>query len=87
MTVEEWDEDRKESRKTWATCDTVLGDEIVVYMQRASNQDPSFDYMQRSHPLKHHHRSPKEETTYNESQLRVNSWFVLDADGGKNTTG
>ena len=62
-------------------------DAIVVYMQQASNRDPQVAYIQLSHPLKRHRRSPKEETTYNESQTTVITSFVWDAEGGKNTTG
>ena len=87
LTAKERDVNGKESRKTWATCDAVSGDAIVVYMQQASNRDPQVAYIQLSHPLKRHRRSPKEETTYSESQTPVITWFVLDAEGGKNTTG
>ncbi|PSN36111.1 hypothetical protein C0J52_17193 [Blattella germanica] len=83
MTVNERNVNGNESRKTWATCDTVSGDAIVVYMQQQSNRDPQVAYIQLSHPLKRHRWSPKEETTYNESQSPVITWFALHAEGRK----
>ncbi|PSN30358.1 hypothetical protein C0J52_27157 [Blattella germanica] len=87
MTVKERDVDGKQSWKTWATCDAVAVDAIVVYMQQASNQDPRVAYIQLSHPLKRRRLLPKVETTYNVIQTPVITWYVLDAEGGKNTTG
>mgnify|MGYP003623664558 CR=1 FL=1 len=40
MTVKEQDVNGKELRKTWATCDAVSGDAIVVYMQEVWKQNP-----------------------------------------------
>ncbi|PSN41840.1 hypothetical protein C0J52_16234 [Blattella germanica] len=75
MRTKTWTNERdvgvEESRKTWETCDAGSGDAIVVYMQQASNEDPQVAYIQLLHHLKRHRRSPKEETTYNESQTPV----------------